>query len=70
MVLLQIYRKNSNLILEHAFDVFKEKNINYTIKELNKPEEVILLVQDMEDPKASVDSKKQTKNSNQTEAKS
>ena len=44
--------------------------INYTIKELKKLEEGLVLVQDMEYPKASFDTKNKPKDLNKAEAKS
>ena len=44
--------------LNKSLDVFREKLINYTIEELKNAEDVLVLVQDMEDPKASFDTKK------------
>ena len=41
--------------LNKFFDVFRENLINYTIKELNNTEYVIVIIQDLMDPKASFD---------------
>ena len=56
--------------MKKSFDVFREKIINYTIKELNNAEDVLVLVQDINDPKASFDTKNEQKYLNETEAKS
>ena len=50
--------------------MFRENLINYTIKELNKTKDVLVLVQDTEDPKSSFDTKNETKYLNESEAKS
>ena len=51
-------------------DVFREKLINYTIKELDNVEEVLVLVQEMEYSKASFDTKNEPKDLKLAEAKS
>ena len=56
--------------LKKSFDVFRENIINYTIKELKNYEDVLVLVQDMEDPKSSLDTKNEPKDLNEAEAKS
>ena len=43
--------------MKKSFDVFREKLINYNIKELKNSKEVLVLVQDTKDPKASFDTK-------------
>ena len=49
--------KYEKVELDKSFDVFREELINYTIKELNNSEDVLVLVQDTEDQKASSDTK-------------
>ena len=56
--------------LNKSLDVFREKLINYTIKELKNAEDVLVLVQDLEDPKAYFDTKNEPKALNKDEAKS
>ena len=43
--------KHDKVELKKSFYVFREKLINYTIKYLENSEDVIVLLQDMEDPK-------------------
>ena len=47
--------------LNKSLDVFREKLINYTIKGLNNSKDVLVLVQDIEDPKGSFWHQKLTK---------
>ena len=56
--------------LNKSLDVFREKLINYTIKELKNAEDVLVLVQYLEDPKANFDTKNEPKALNKAEAKS
>ena len=49
--------KYEKVELDKSFDVFREELINYTIKELNNSEDVLVLVQDTEDQKASSETK-------------
>ena len=44
--------------------------INYTIKQLKNAKYVLVLVQDMEDPKASFDNKNEPKDLNKAQVKS
>ena len=39
--------------LNKYFDVFREKLINYTIKEMNNAEDIIMIIQDLVGTKAS-----------------
>ena len=52
------------------FDVFRENQINYTIKYLKNYEYVLVLVQDTKYPKASFDTKNEPTYLNEAEAKS
>ena len=38
--------------LNKSFDIFREKLINYAIKEIKNAEDVLMLIQDMKDPKS------------------
>ena len=62
--------KYERVDLKKSFDVFRFFLINYTIKESNNSNYVLVLVQDMEYPKASFDTKNGPKYLNETEAKS
>ena len=62
--------KYEKAYLKKFFDVFREKLINYTIKELNNTRDFIVLVQEMEDPKGYFDTKNEPKDSYKSEAKS
>ena len=53
--------KYDKLYLKKSFYVFRDKLINYTIKELKNAKDVLVLVQDMEDPKAPLNTKKKQK---------
>ena len=53
--------KYEKVELNKSFDVFREKLIIYTIKELNNSEYVIMLLQDTEDPNASFNTKNEPK---------
>ena len=57
------------LELKKYFDVFREKNINYTNKELNNAEDVLMLIQDLVDPKDSFDTNNEAKDITYNEAK-
>ena len=59
--------KYDKLYLKQSFDVFRGKLINYTIKYLKNSEYVIVLVQAMEDPKSSFDTKNELKYLNEIE---
>ena len=48
----------------------QEKIIDYTIKQLNKSKDILVLVQDMKYPKASFETKSEPKYLNETETKS
>ena len=62
--------KYEKVELKKSFDVFRRKSINYTIKVLKSTKDVLVLVQDMDEPKASLDTKNETKDLNETEDKS
>ena len=49
--------KYEKVELKKSFDMFRKKLINYTIKELKNTKDILVLVQGMEDPKASFDTK-------------
>ena len=49
--------------------MFRGKSINSTMKYLKNIEDVLVLLQDMEDPKASFGTKNEPKDVNETEAK-
>ena len=65
-LIMLIYKK---LELKKSFDVFREKPIKYTIKELKNSEEVIMLIQDLVDHKALFDANNKHKDltSNETD---
>ena len=65
-----IHLKYEKVELKKSFDVFRRKSINYTIKVLKSTKDVLVLVQDMDEPKASLDTKNETKDLNETEDKS
>ena len=48
---------DETLGLKKSFDVYREKIINYSVKELKNTGDVLVLVQDIEKPKASFDTK-------------
>ena len=62
--------KYEKVELNKSFDVSRKKIINYTIKDLNNAKYFLLLVQDMEDPKTSFDTKNELKDLNENEPKS
>ena len=62
--------KYEKVYFKKPFDVFKEKLIKYTIKELNNAKDVLVLVQHMEDPKASFYTKNEPIYLNKAGAKS
>ena len=43
--------------LKKSFDFFREKLINYTVKELNNAEDILVKIQDLVDTKAYFDAK-------------
>ena len=58
------------LELKKSFDVFIDNLINYMIKELNNSEDVIVIIQDLVDPKAYFDANNKSKNIVLDESKS
>ena len=61
--------KYEKVELKKPFDVFREKLINSTIKLLNNAKDVLVLVQVIEDLKASFDTKNEREDLNKSEAK-
>ena len=61
--------RHEKVELNKSFDVFREKIFNYTIKELNNAEDVLVLVQDMEYPKAYFGTKNEPKYLNKAGSK-
>ena len=59
--------KYEKVELNKSFDVFRGKVFKYTIRELKNDKDVLVLVQDMEDPKDSFDTKNKPKDLNETE---
>ena len=62
--------KYEKVELNKPSDVFGGNLIDYTIQKLKNYEDVLVLVQDMEDPKSSLDTKNEPKDLNEAEAKS
>ena len=60
--------KYEKVYLKKYFDVFREKLITYTMKQLKNAEDVLMLVQGMEYPKDSFDTKKEPNDLNEYEA--
>ena len=52
MVLTLRYNK---VDLNKSSDIFREKLINYTIKEIKNSGDVLMLIQDLKDPKSFFD---------------
>ena len=47
--------------LGNSFDIFHRKLINYAIKEINKSEDVMMIIQYLKDPKSLFDFKNKPK---------
>ena len=60
--------KYEKVYLKKYSDVFREKLITYTMKQLKNAEDVLMLVQGMEYPKDSFDTKKEPNDLNEYEA--
>ena len=60
--------KYEKVELKKSFDVFREKQINYTIKYLKNYKYVLVLVQDTKNPKASFETKNEPTHLNEAEA--
>ena len=56
--------------LKKSFDFFREKLINYTVKELNNAEDILVKIQDLVDTKASFGANNEPKDIISEEAKS
>ena len=56
-----IASRYETLELKKSFGVFREKLINYTLKEPKNAEDYLMLIQDLVDPKTSFDAKNERK---------
>ena len=50
-----------NMNLKANFDLFRYKLANFFIRAFNNPENMVFIVQDMEDPRRTLENKQMTK---------